>query len=240
MGLKHGPILRVSVIAPFRDEKENLLALVREIREALRKEGMEDFEVILVDDFSRDGAAIALELDQHTRVIRLDSHCGQSAAMRRGIEEASSDWIITLDADLQNDPADIPAMLELARTGGYDLVCGWRQKVQESSVRKMSSHLANRIRRALLGDPAHDSGCTLKVMKSSFAKRLPNWDGMHRFIPTYAAIWGLRQAEMPVSHRPRRHGKSKTRQLSRAWAATRDLFFMMGEKRRAARTTNVL
>jgi dolichol-phosphate mannosyltransferase len=239
MQLNHGSIPRVSVIAPFRDEKENLPVLVWEIKKSLDAAGAAH-EIVLVDDASRDGGAASVPREIATRVVTLPAASGQSAAMWRGIKEASSDWIVTLDADLQNDPADIPAMLELARTGDYDLVCGWRQKVQESSIRKMSSHIANRLRRALLGDPAHDSGCTLKVMKSSFAKRLPNWNGMHRFIPTYAAIWGLRQTEIPVRHRPRLHGKSKTRQLSRAWAATRDLFFMLSEKHRAERAKSML
>ena len=239
MEKKHGSILRISIVAPFRNEKENLPSLVRQIGQALDLEG-EAHEILLVDDASEDGGAAWVPHQNTTRVITLDSCSGQSAAIWRGISEASGEWVVTLDADLQNDPADIPAMLELARTGDYDLVCGWRQKVQESFVRKMSSHIANRIRRSLLGDPAHDSGCTLKVMKASFAKRLPDWDGMHRFIPTYAAIWGLRQTEMPVHHRPRLHGKSKTRQLSRAFAATRDLFFMLGEKRRAERAKSML
>jgi len=230
---------QVSVVAPFRDEKDNLGLLVHEIEHALRDARAGEFEIIFVDDFSTDGGAASVK-QQNARVVQLPDPCGQSAAMWRGIGEASGRWIVTLDADLQNDPADIPRLLELAREGDYDLVCGWRQNVQESSIRKISSHVANHVRRAVFGDPAHDTGCTLKVMKSSFAQRLPNWDGMHRFIPTYAAIWGLQQAEMPVNHRPRLHGKSKTRQLSRAWAATRDLFFMLGEKRRAARTATVL
>lgn len=239
MEKKHGSITRISVLAPFRDEKENLPALVRQINQALGTEG-EPHETLLVDDASRDGGADSVPRDTSTRVITLTASSGQSAAMSCGISEASGEWIVTLDADLQNDPADIPAMLRVAREGDYDLVCGWRQDVQEGVARRISSHLANGIRRVLLGDPAHDSGCTLKVMKSSFAKRLPNWDGMHRFIPTYAAIWGLRQAEIPVRHRPRLHGKSKTRQLSRAFDATRDLFFMLGEKRRAERAATVL
>jgi dolichol-phosphate mannosyltransferase len=231
---------QVSVVAPFRDEKDNLGLLVSEIERALRGANAEEFEIILVDDFSSDGGAASVNQRNNIRVVQLLSPCGQSAAMWRGIEEARGRWIVTLDADLQNDPADIPRLLEVAGKGDYDLVCGWRQNVQESSFRKISSNVANCVRRAVFGDPAHDTGCTLKVMKSSFAKRLPNWNGMHRFIPTYAAIWGLRQTEMPVRHRPRLHGESKTRQLSRACAATRDLFFMLSEKRRAARTTNVL
>ena len=238
MEKKHGSIRRISIVAPFRDEKENLPSLVRQIGQALDLEG-EAHEILLVDDFSSDGGASTIK-QNNTRVVQLLSPSGQSAAMWRGMEEARGRWIVTLDADLQNDPADIPAMLHLAREGNYDLVCGWRQNVQESSIRKISSQVANCVRRAVFGDPAHDTGCTLKVMKSSFAKRLPNWNGMHRFIPTYAAIWGLRQTEMPVRHRPRLHGKSKTRQLSRAFAATRDLFFMLGEKRRAERAKSML
>lgn len=234
MNLVHGAIPRISVIAPFRDEKENLPVLVPEIRKALDAAGL-SHEILLVDDASRDGGAAIVSREAATRVIPLPKPAGQSAAMWRGIQEAAGEWIVTIDADLQNDPGIIPAILELARSGDYDLVCGWRQKVQENALRRFSSRVANRIRRRLLGDPAHDSGCTLKVMKASFAKRLPDWDGMHRFIPTYAALWGLRQTEMPVRHRARLHGQSKTRQFSRACKATRDLFRMLGEKRRAAR-----
>jgi len=239
MELNHGPIPRVSVIAPFRDEKENLPVLVREIKGAMEAAGFA-YEIVLVDDASNDGGEDSIPKEARIRVIPLTEPAGQSAAMWRGIKEANGEWIITIDADMQNDPADIPAMLELARSGDYDLVCGWRQKVQENALRRFSSCLANRIRRGLLGDPAHDSGCTLKIMKASFAKRLPNWDGMHRFIPTYAAIWGLRQTEMPVRHRARLHGQSKTRQFSRAFKATRDLFRMIGEKRRAERNSAVV
>lgn len=239
MELNHGLIPRVSVIAPFRDENENLPVLVREIKESLDAAGVA-YEILLVDDASRDGGAASIPKESAIRVVTLPAASGQSAAMRRGLKEAIGEWIVTIDADLQNDPADIPAMLELARSGDYDLVCGWRQRVQENAVRRFSSRLANRIRRVLLGDPAHDSGCTLKVMKASFAKRLPNWNGMHRFIPTYAAIWGLRQTEMPVRHRARLHGQSKTRQFSRAFKATRDLFRMVGEKRRAERNNAVV
>lgn len=239
MELNHGLIPRVSVIAPFRDEKENLPVLVREIKGAMEAAGFA-YEILLVDDASRDGGSNAISEEDGIRIISLPQASGQSAAMWRGIKEANGEWIITIDADLQNVPADIPAMLELARFGNYDLVCGLRQKVQENALRRFSSCLANRIRRGLLGDPAHDSGCTLKMMKASFANRLPNWNGMHRFIPTYAAIWGLKQTEMPVRHRARLHGQSKTRQFSRAFAATRDLFFMLVEKRRAAGATKVI
>jgi dolichol-phosphate mannosyltransferase len=234
MKLEHERIPRTSVVAPFRNEKENLAPLLRETKAALDAVG-HAYEILLVDDASNDGGEDSIPKEARIRVIPLTEPAGQSAAMWRGIKEAAGAWIVTIDADLQNDPVDIPAMLELARSGDYDLVCGWRQKVQENALRRFSSCLANRIRRGLLGDPAHDSGCTLKVMKASFAKRLPNWDGMHRFIPTYAAIWGLRQTEMPVQHRARLHGRSKTRQFSRACKAARDLFRMIGEKRRAAR-----
>lgn len=224
----------ISVVSPFKNERETLPDLISELTKVLGP-NLEPSEIILVDDGSKDGGATLAAGQKGTRVIRLAKAAGQSAAMWRGIQEAAGEWIVTIDADLQNDPADIPAMLELARSGDYDLVCGWRQKVQENALRRFSSRVANRIRRGLLGDPAHDSGCTLKVMKASFAKRLPDWDGMHRFIPTYAVIWGLRQTEMPVRHRARLHGQSKTRQFSRACKATRDLFRMLGEKRRAAR-----
>jgi dolichol-phosphate mannosyltransferase len=231
---------KTSIVVPLRNEAGNLAILLGEIGGIASAADV--CEIILADDASSDQGVETLEREHRiaTQHIRLAEWSGQSAAMHAGMHAARGSWIVTADADLQNDPADIPTMLELARTGDYDLVCGWRQNVQESSVRKISSNVANCVRRAVFGDPAHDTGCTLKVMKSSFAKRLPNWDGMHRFIPTYAAIWALRQTEMPVGHRPRLHGESKTRQLSRAFAATRDLFFMLGEKRRAARAAIML
>lgn len=235
----HGAIPRISVVTPFRDEGENLPILVREIKTTFDATGV-TYEILLIDDASRDGGATSISTEDGVRIIHMPQASGQSAAMWRGIREATGDWIVTIDADLQNDPADIPAMLEHARTGDYDLVCGWRQKVHENALRRFSSHIANRVRRGLLGDPAHDSGCTLKIMKASFAKRLPDWNGMHRFIPTYAAIWGLKQTEMPVRHRARLHGQSKTRQFSRAFKATRDLFRMVGEKRRAERNGNMV
>ncbi len=222
---------------PFRDEAPNIALLLAELS-ALQMPGTASFEVIMVDDASSDGYEVDEDFQRRIpclKLVKLPEHCGQSVAMHAGIQQSQGQWIVTMDADLQNDSRDIPRLLRIAEEGDYDLVTGWRRKNSENLLRRLSSITANAVRRRILGDPSTDSGCTLKVMKSSFAKRLPRWDGMHRFIPSYAAIWKLKQTQVSINHRKRRHGKSKVRQLSRAVAALRGLFRVHEEKRRLAR-----
>jgi dolichol-phosphate mannosyltransferase len=143
--------------------------------------------------------------------------------MHTGIHEARGAVIVTLDGDLQNDPANIPAMI--ARLGeGWDLVCGWRQNRKDSAFKRWQSRVANAVRSRFVGDRVHDTGCTLKVMRRECREALLPFHGMHRFIPALIGGLGYRVTEMPVHHRPRLHGVSKYGFGNRAWRATLDMF----------------
>jgi hypothetical protein len=130
--------------------------------------------------------------------------------------------IVTLDADLQNDPADIPPMLDLYRQG-FDMVIGWRARRRDTQARLLASRVGNGVRNFLTGETVRDTGCSLKIMRASLAKRLPMFRGMHRFLPTLMKMYGAKVAEMPVNHRPRHSGTSKYGTFSRGWEATQDL-----------------
>ncbi len=214
----------ISLVVPVYNEEGNLPVLVREITAAMTAAG-KSWELILIDDGStdtslpvmRDLAAKQPEL----RYIAFAANCGQSAAFSAGFAEAKGCAIITLDADLQNDPADIPAMLALYDKDGIDMVVGWRQKRQDSTAKRWASKLGNRVRNALTRENIKDTGCSLKVLRSAMAKRLPMFTGMHRFLPTLMKMQGAKVAEVAVNHRPRLHGVSKYG----IWDRARKTFF---------------
>ena len=214
---------RLSVVVPVFDEEPNLAPLVREIGAALA--GL-DFELLVIDDGSRDGTRAALARlaaeEPRLRALRHDRNYGQSAALASGFAAARGELLVTLDGDLQNDPADVPRLLaELER--GWDVVSGVRQRRQDSWVRRASSRIANGVRRAVLHDGISDVGCSLKAYRSRFVKRLPPFHGMHRFLPALASMEGARVTELPVAHRPRRFGKSKYNISNRLWRGIADL-----------------
>ncbi len=200
----------LSVVIPVYDERENLPPLLDELRAALAITGR-THEILLVDDGSRDGSGewIAAEAgrDSHVRAIRLERNSGQSAALAAGITRAQGDVIVTLDADLQNDPADLPRVL--AALDGADVVSGIRQKRQDSWLRLTSSRIANGVRRAWLGDPVTDIGCSFKAYRRATLDGLPMFNGVHRFLPALCVMRGARLVEIPLAHRPRRAGVSK-------------------------------
>ncbi|RMH10972.1 MAG: glycosyltransferase [Planctomycetota bacterium] len=209
----------MSVVAPAHNEEENIASLVDEIARAIEPLGI-PFEFVLVDDGSTDRtAAIAQELAagrNWMRVIRmLDTPPGrgngQSAAFHAGFRAARGRLIAVLDADLQNDPADIPKMLELMEREGADFVQGDRSHARADNwARKMTSRIGRLFRRMLLGDTIRDTGCSLRVMKREIALRLPlEFKGMHRFIPATARHMGYKVVEMPVNHRARAAGQTK-------------------------------
>lgn len=209
----------ISVIIPLHNEADNIPILQQEIFEALagRK-----YELILVDDGSTDGTAQRIRHDKNVRVISFSKNCGQSAALLAGMREAKGRCLVLLDGDLQNDPSDIPKMLdEIAR--GTDLVCGYRQNRQDSEVKKISSLIANAVRSRVIGDGVRDSGCTLKVMRRECVNALIPFRGVHRFLPALIKNAGFKIAEIPVNHRPRRHGVSKYGVGNRALQATVDM-----------------
>lgn len=202
----------LSVIVPVFNEEGNLAPLHQALREALDTASI-DFEAIYVDDGSTDGSSAELralaEGDSRIKVIRFVRNYGQTAAFTAGIRHASHSLLVTLDADMQNDPADIPAMLARLEEG-YDVVCGWRKDRQDAVLtRNLPSRIANSLISRLSNVHLHDYGCTLRVYKREFIRGIPLYGEMHRFIPIYVTWAGARIVEMPVRHHPRVRGVSK-------------------------------
>ena len=204
-----GPAL--SVVAPLYNESQNVRPLVEWILQALLSFG-ESFEIILVDDGSRDetwNEVLAVAADPRVHGLRLGRNVGQTAAMMAGFDHARGAVIVSLDGDLQNDPRDIPALVSKLDEG-YDLVCGWRQRRQDKLLlRKVPSWLANRLIRRLTGVAITDNGCSLKAYRRDLLDRISLYAEQHRFIPALSASVGARIAEMPVRHHARKFGESK-------------------------------
>ncbi|SRR6266536_989720 len=202
----------ISVFLPVYNEEPNLLPLHAKMDEALKKLGR-SAEIIYVDDGSNDGSLQVLrrlaELDKRVRVVALKRNYGQTAAMSAGIDAARGDVLIPMDADLQNDPADIVRLLEKLDEG-YEVVSGWRKNRQDKWItRKIPSMIANKLISWIGGVPLHDYGCSLKAYRREALKEVRLYGEMHRFIPIYASWVGARVSEIPVEHHPRTMGKSK-------------------------------
>jgi len=201
----------LSVVVPVYNEEQNispLLDALVPVLEALAK----SFEIIIVNDGSSDRTESVLraEAGRHgLKVINFRRNCGQTAALMAGIDHASGETIIFIDADLQNDPQDIPLLLNKLEQG-FDVACGWRKDRQDAAIRRnFVSRVANRLISAISGVRLHDYGCTLKAFRSDIIKGVRLYGEMHRFIPIYASWMGARVAELPVRHHPRRFGESK-------------------------------
>ncbi len=212
----------ISVVVPLYNEEDNVVEMQAQIAAAMAGR---DFEIVLVDDGSQDQTLARAQRGDRVRVIVLAKNSGQSAAMHAGIHAAKGDVIVTLDGDLQNDPADIPAMItKLDEGAGFDLVCGYRAKRKDTPFKRLQSRIANFVRSRFVGDHVRDTGCTLKVMRRDCREALLLFNGMHRFIPALIRNMGWRVTEMPVNHRPRIHGVSKYGFGNRALRATMDMF----------------
>jgi len=202
----------VSLVIPVFNEAENLAELYRELVDALEKSSRA-FEVIFIDDGSADSSWTVLrslqQKDGRIKLIRLRRNFGQTAALAAGFDYARSEIIISLDADLQNDPKDIPLLIRKIEEG-YDIVNGWRRKRKDKFLsRRVPSIIANQLISRLTRVRLHDYGCTLKAFRSEVIKNVKLYGELHRFIPAIASQLGVRIAEVEVSHRPRKHGKSK-------------------------------
>ena len=202
----------ISVVIPVFNEESNLRELHRRLTDVLTEIGR-SYEVIAVDDGSRDGSFEVLrdlhERDEHLVVVRFRRNFGQTAAFAAGFDAARGEVIITLDADLQNDPTDIPSLIEVMEEG-YDVVSGWRKDRKDPFVsRRLPSMVANRLISLVTGVKLHDYGCSLKAYRSDVVKNLHLYGEMHRFIPALASWMGVDVTEVAVQHHPRRHGKSK-------------------------------
>jgi dolichol-phosphate mannosyltransferase len=215
----------ISVVVPVYNEEESLPLLDAEIHAAMRPLGRA-YEVIYVDDGSTDGSAGVLlglaRADAAVRVIRQRRNSGQTAALDAGFRFARGAIVVTLDADLQNDPADIPRLLALMDR--YDVVSGVRTQRQDPWVRRASSRVANRVRNLVTHDSVTDVGCSLRACRVEVLRRVPMLTGMHRFLPTLLKMAGARTTEIPVNHRPRLHGRPNYNIGNRLWRALADLF----------------
>jgi glycosyltransferase involved in cell wall biosynthesis len=214
----------VSVVVPLRDEELNVVPLHQELSSVLAGLGV-PYELILIEDGSVDATFARLgeiqARDPYVRVIKFTRNFGQTAAFAAGFAHARGRFIVTSDGDLQNDPADIPRLLQIAAT--HDIVCGWRQQRKDAFLtRHVPSVVANWLLGAVSGIRLHDNGCSLKVFRAEVIKPLKLRPGMHRFLPALASQLGNRVAEVVVNHRPRRFGHSKYG-LSRTFRVLSDI-----------------
>ena len=204
--------IHISLVAPAYNEADNLRALIEQAGQCIEAVGRPG-EMILVNDCSDDNSeAILGELVAEypwLRVLKMARRSGQSSALAVGLRNTRGRYVGMMDADLQNDPSDIPAMLALITSGQCDMVNGWRKDRNDTWLRRISSRLANGIRNKITREDVHDSACGLKVFKRECIDGLVFFHGMHRFLPTLIRMQGYRIREVPVNHRPRIAGKAK-------------------------------
>jgi len=233
------PVVELSVVIPVRNEAGNIAPLVGEIVAALDRAA--EYEVVYVDDGSTDATAAEIQALQASnprlRLVRHANSCGQSAAVRTGVKAARGAWIATLDGDGQNDPADIPALWRLAGEAPLTpplLIAGHRARRRDTWTKRVSSRIANSVRRGMLHDDTPDSGCGLKLFPRDLFLELPAFDHMHRFLPALVLRAGGIVRSVPVNHRPRERGISKYGTLDRLAVGITDLFGVMWLRRRGS------
>jgi glycosyltransferase involved in cell wall biosynthesis len=219
---------KISIVVPLFDEAGNVVPLVTAIQDAMVDMGT--WELLMVDDGSRDGTAAEIRrlagVDPRIRLIRLARNYGQTTALQAGFDESQGEIVVSIDGDLQNDPADIPRLVHELEAGGFDLVAGYRQGRQDSARRKLPSALGNAVARLLTGVQIRDTGCTLRAYRRELLEGFVIYSDLHRFVPAIAAaVKGARITEIPVGHSPRLHGSSKYG-LSRAPKVAADLLVL--------------
>ena len=232
---------RLSVIVPAYNEEENVIPLAEEIIAALSNLPG-GFELILVDDASSDSTTRIIREFQHAnvRAVFHRINCGQSAAVGSGFHAARGEWVATLDGDGQNDPADLPAMLEKAIKEDVDCVTGVRAKRLDTFIRRFSSKTANGFRNWITGDQVSDSGCGIRVVRRAALHEIPVFNGMHRFLPTLLRGQGFTVKETHVNHRERLRGTSKYGVHNRLWRGIRDCFGIRWYLKRAVRSDRLI
>ena len=223
----------ISIVIPVYNEADNIILLVEELVKVLAKL-KKTWEIIFIDDGSTDLSLQVLEEASNKceglRVFGFEKNTGQTAAFAAGFRKALGEVIITMDGDMQNEPKDIPRLIE--KIGEYDLVCGWRQKRNDTIIRRISSRIANFVRNILSGENIRDVGCSLKAFRSEYAQKIKLYNGMHRFFPTLVKLEGGRVIEIPVNHRSRKHGKAKYTIGNRAFRSFLDLLAVCWMKKR--------
>lgn len=229
---------RISVVTAAYNEEDNIRQLVQEIDNALK--GYNDSsEIIVVNDGSRDGTLDVCRdlLKQYAclRVISLKRRYGQTAAIDAGFKSASGEFVAMLDADLQNDPADIPSLVDILIEKECDLVNGWRFERKDKAIRRISTKIANYVRNWLTNEIIHDSACGIKVFRRDCLKNIKLFAGMHRFLPTLFRMEGFNVVEVRVNHRPRTAGQAKYGVMNRVFKALRDTFAVRWMQRRTLR-----
>ena len=229
---------RLSLVVPCYNEEQNVEALVTECFQVLRGMSL-PFEMVVVDDGSKDRTLEKLRAERHgrpeLRIVALKRNTGQSGALIAGFAAARGDIVATLDGDLQNDPADIPALVRVLESEEADMVSGWRKKRRDSFLRRASTRVANRVRRAFLKDGMNDSASSMKVYRREVLRDLPVFHGIHRFLPAISEARGFRVMEVPVHHRPRIHGQAKYGLWNRVFRSTMDLLGVVWLRTRAVR-----
>ncbi len=232
--MEKGPWL--SVVIPVFNEAESLGPLWTELQPVLDGLGR-PYEVIFVDDGSQDQSRDLIKTlrDQHTEVhlVSLRRNAGETAATDAGFRAARGQVVLTMDSDLQNDPKDIPLLLD--HLSSWDAACGFRIKREDSWIRRVSSRIANGVRNAITQERIRDSGCTFRAIRRECLAALKLYSGFHRWLPTLLRLEGFRVIEVPVNHRPRRFGRSKYGIRNRLWRGLYDLLVVRWMKRRHLR-----
>lgn len=222
-----------SVIVPIKDEEKNIPILAKEIQDVMNTLG-QSWELIYIDDGSKDRSLEILKGLEDSipelRILSLARNYGQSSAFDAGFKLAEGKLVITLDGDLQNDPKDIPKLLEALKD--HDMVCGWRQKRKDTFFKRIISKPSNIIRSRLCQDQVHDTGCSLKVFKKEALLKIWGFHGMHRFFPALFKVEGLTVGEVKVSHRARTQGKSKYHLFNRSIGPLLDMFAVYWMRKR--------
>jgi len=225
--------VKYSVVIPLKNEEDNIVDLVNEV-EPIMRALKEPWELICIDDGSTDNTLGALtklaESRSYLRIITFDRNYGQSCAFDAGFKKARGEWVITLDGDRQNDPADIPKMLALAEQN--DLVCGHRVNRRDPWHKKITSLSANFVRSRLCQDQIHDTGCSLKVYRTECLRHIKMFKGMHRFLPALFKIEGFRIAEVAVNHRERIKGQTKYTFFNRSFNTIADMLAVRWMRKR--------
>jgi len=226
----------LSIVIPLKDESENIGPLADELTGIMELHPW-SWECVWVDDGSKDGSLLNLERlvqeDPRHRYISFEKNAGQSAAFWAGFRAARGATLATIDGDGQNDPAGIPSLMEMVESGECDMANGYRARREDTLVRKLSSRIANSFRNWVTGKTVRDVGCSTRVFRRECVESLPQFKGMHRFLPTIVAIKGFRLAEAPVNHRPRVYGKTKYSIKNRLWVGLADTFGVLWLRKRA-------